>query len=133
MSLLKSVLPFLTNQAARFIPRAIGRSYFSGSFLLSFLLWYDFKILVKSRGGYNFTIVQFYVSHCLLTFGRSNFFHLKAKYPVFHFLDLDGTISNLIQPKINKKRQNFYRFLKVSLFYPLYEFGILVQIYQLII
>ena len=35
--LLKSVLPFLTNQAARFTSRGIGRSYFSGNFLLSFL------------------------------------------------------------------------------------------------
>ena len=52
--LLKSVLPFLTNQAARLTSRAIGRSYFSGNFLLSFLLWYDFKILVKSRGGGTF-------------------------------------------------------------------------------
>ena len=38
------------NQTARFTSRGIGRSYFSGNFLLSFLLWYDFKILVKSRG-----------------------------------------------------------------------------------
>ena len=38
---------FLTNQAVRFIC-GIGRSYFSGNFLLSFLLWYHFKILVKS-------------------------------------------------------------------------------------
>ena len=51
VSLLKSVLPCLTNQAPRFISRGIDRSYFSGNFLLSFLLWYDFKILVKSREG----------------------------------------------------------------------------------
>ena len=38
VSLLKSVLPFLTNQAARFISHGIGRSYFSRSFLLSFFL-----------------------------------------------------------------------------------------------
>ena len=29
-------------------------SYFSGNFLISFLLWYDFKIPVKSRGGGTF-------------------------------------------------------------------------------
>ena len=52
--LLKSVLPFLTNQAVRFTSCGIGRCYFSGNFLLSFLLWYDFKILVKSRGGGTF-------------------------------------------------------------------------------
>ena len=54
MSLLKSALPFSTNQAARFISRGIGRSFFSGNFLLSFLLCYDYKILVKSRVGYIF-------------------------------------------------------------------------------
>ena len=52
MSLLKSVLPF--NQAAWFISHGIGCSYFSRNFLLSFLLWYDFKILVKSRQGGTF-------------------------------------------------------------------------------
>ena len=38
-----------------------------------------------------------------------------------------------MQVKINKNRQNFHRFLKFSLFYPLYDFRILVQIYQSII
>ena len=52
--LLKSVLPFLTNQAARFTSRGIGHSYFSGNFFLLFLLWYNFKILVKSMGGGTF-------------------------------------------------------------------------------
>ena len=37
VSLLKSVLPFLTNQATRFISRGIDHFYFSWSFLLSFL------------------------------------------------------------------------------------------------
>ena len=40
--------------------------------------------------------VHFYVKHHVLVFGRSYFFKLKAKYPVFHFLDLFGTILNLI-------------------------------------
>ena len=44
-------LPFLLNQAVWFISRGIGFSCFSGNFLLSFLLWYDIKILVKLRGG----------------------------------------------------------------------------------
>ena len=39
---------FLTNQVARFISLGIGRSYFSGDLLLSFLLWYDLQIIVKS-------------------------------------------------------------------------------------
>ena len=48
------VLPFLTNEAARFISHGIGRFYFSGNLLLTFLLWYDLKILVKSREGGTF-------------------------------------------------------------------------------
>ena len=48
------VLLFLTNQAAWFISRGIGGSYFSRNFVLSFILWYDLKILVKSRGGGTF-------------------------------------------------------------------------------
>ena len=54
MSLLKSVLSFLNNQAMQFISRGIIRTNFSVNFLLSFLLWYDFKILVKLRGGGTF-------------------------------------------------------------------------------
>ena len=50
VSLLKSILLFLTNQAMQFISRGIGRCYFSGNFILTFFLWYDFKILVKSMG-----------------------------------------------------------------------------------
>ena len=49
--LLKTILSFLTNQTARFISYGIGHSYFSQNLLLSFLLWYDFKIQIKLRGG----------------------------------------------------------------------------------
>ena len=129
VSLLKSVLPCLTNQAPRFISRGIDRSYFSGNFLLSFLLWYDFKILVKSRGGGTFLSLASSVN----VWQKQFFFQLKAEYLAFHFLDLSETILNLMQVKINKNRQNFHRFLKFSLFYPLYDFRILVQIYQSII
>ena len=92
VSLLKSVLPFLTNQAARFISRGIGRSYFSGNFLLSFLLWYDFKILVKSRGGGTFLSLASSVN----VWQKQFFFQLKAEYLAFHFLDLSETILNLM-------------------------------------
>ena len=51
MSLLKTVLPFFTNQTMQFISHGIGCSYFSQNLLLSFLLWYGFKIQVKLRGG----------------------------------------------------------------------------------
>ena len=126
MSLLKTVLSFLTNQATQYRSCGIGRSYFSQNLLLSFLLWYDFKIQVKSRGG-GLALSVNVLAEVIF------FFKLKAKCPVFHFLDLFRTILNLIQPKINKKRQNFCCFLKLFLFYPLYDFRILVQIYQSII
>ena len=84
--------------AAQFISCGIGCSYFSGSFLLSFLfLWYDFQILVKSRGGGTFLSLASSVNVRNLFF-----FQLKTEYLVFHFLDLNGTILNLIQVKINK-------------------------------
>ena len=113
-SLLKSVLPFLTNQAVRFILCGIGHSYFSGNFLLSFLLWYDFKILVKSRGGGTFL----YLASSVNIQQKQFFFQLKAKYPIFHFLDLDRTILNLIKSKINKKMSKFPLFFKVFLILP---------------
>ena len=119
----------LTNQAAQFISRGIGRSYFSRNFLLWFLTWYFFRILVKPRRGSTFLCLASSVNVLQKYFC----FHLKAKYPAFHFLDLDETILNLILPKINKKRQNFHRLLKFSLFHPLYDFQIFVQIYQSII
>ena len=88
------------DQSSYAISHSIGCSYFSRNFLLSFLLlWYEFKILVKSRGGGTFLCLSLSVN-----VWQKQFFYLKAKYPVFHFLDLDGTILNLILPKINKKR-----------------------------
>ena len=56
MSLVKSILLFLNNQAALFISRGIGRSYFSGNFPLSYHSFngITFEILVKSRGGGTF-------------------------------------------------------------------------------
>ena len=60
----------LTNQATWFISRGIGRSYFSENFLLSFLLCYDFKILVKSRAGGSFlclgSSVNVWQAKCLI-------------------------------------------------------------------
>ena len=84
-------LLFLTNQAAGFISCGIGHSNFSWNFILSFLLWYDFKILVKSRRGGTFLSVALSVNVC-----QKYFFQLKAKYLVFNFLGLDVTILNLI-------------------------------------
>ena len=47
------------DQSSCTISHGIGCSYFSGNFLLSFLLWYDFKILVKSSGGGTFLSLAF--------------------------------------------------------------------------
>ena len=58
VSLLKNFLPFLTNQAAQFISHGIYWSllYFREySSIIHFdALWYDFKILAKSREGVHF-------------------------------------------------------------------------------
>ena len=76
----------LKNQAAWFISRGISRSYFSRNFLQSFLLWYDFKILVKSRGGGTFSCL----ASSVLTFGRSNFF-FNWKLNILSFIFLIWT------------------------------------------
>ena len=52
---------------------------------------YDFQILVKSRGGGIFLSLASSVK----VWQEYFFFQLKAKYLVFHFFDLDGTIFNL--------------------------------------
>ena len=82
VSLLKTVLPFLTNQAAWFISRGIDQSYFSQNLLLSFILWYNSRFKLNRGEG-----VHFYVSHRLLTFDRSNFFfNWKLNISSFIFL-----------------------------------------------
>ena len=82
MILLKIVLPFLTNQAARFISCGIGHSYFSGNFLSSFFLWHSFKILVKQRGGGTFSSLALSVNVCQKYF----FFYWKLNILSFIFL-----------------------------------------------
>ena len=74
--------------------------FFSGIFF--YHSFYGMAVRFQSKQGEG---VSFYIQLCLLAFGRSNvFLQLKTKYSVFHFLHLGGTILNLIQPKINKKR-----------------------------
>ena len=71
MSLLKTVLPFLTNQAAQFISCGIGRSYFSQIY---FYHWfYGMISRFKSNSGEG---VHFYLclALSLLTIGGSNLF-----------------------------------------------------------
>ena len=129
VSLFKSILPFLTNQAARFIWHGISQSYFSGNFLLSFLLRYDFKILVKSRAGCTFWCLASSVNIPQKCF----FFKWKLNISPFIFLILTEQCWVWFSQKLTKKCRNFHCFLKFFLFCSLYDFRILVQIYQSII
>ena len=63
------------------ISHGISRCYFRGNFLLSFLLWHDLKVLVKSRGGGTFLWLALSVN----VWPNYFLFHLRAKYPVFSF------------------------------------------------
>ena len=107
----KSVLPFLTNQVGHFISQGMSHYYFSRNFLLSFLLWYDFKI----QGGSKFLCLSSSVNNRIVC--QQFFFNWKLNI-VFHVLDLDKTILNLIKPKITKKHQNFHHFFKFPYFTP---------------
>ena len=107
-----SVLQFFTNRDAQFISYGIGCSHFSSNLLLSFLSWHDFKILVKSRGVHTFLCLALSVNVQL-----KHFLKLKAKCPVFYFLDLNVGILNLVYISENwKKRPKFALLLKVFLF-----------------
>ena len=120
MSLLESVLSFLTNQAAQFTSCGIGCSYFSWNFPLSLLLWYDFKILVKSMAGGTFLSLA----------STGNVQQQSFKYAVFYFLDLEGAILNLIWLKINKKCQNFHHFSKFCLVFFQKSVGNMINHYK---
>ena len=122
----QNVVQVLTNQAGWFISYGISCSYFSRNLILSFLLWHDFKVLVKSRGGGTFLCLASSVNF------QKNFFWLKAKCPVFYFLDLDGEILNLIYLKIRRNGQNFV-FESFFFLNSMDNFEIKVQIYQPII
>ena len=50
----KAICRFWPIKLPWFVSRCIVCSYFYRNILLSLLLWYDFKILVKSRGGGTF-------------------------------------------------------------------------------
>ena len=112
VNLLKYVLPFLTKQTAQFFSCGISRSYFSRSFLLSFLLWYDFKIQVKSRRGGTFLCLALSVN-----VRQKHFFKLKAKYPSLIFLIWMEQCWIWFGQILTKKHRTFYRFLKFFKFY----------------
>ena len=61
------------------------------------------------------------------------FFNWKLNIPSFIFLIWTEQFWIWFSQKLTKNRRNFHRFLKFLLFYPLYVFRILVQIYQSII
>ena len=76
--------------------------YFSGNLLLRFLLWHDLKIEVKSRG------TREYIFMSTVTYQQiaEVFFSVKSKCPIFHCLELDGRVLNLIYRTIRRKGQN---------------------------
>ena len=114
MSLLKTVLPFLTNQATWFISCVIGHSYFSRNFLLSFLLWYDFKIQVESRGGATFLCLASSVNVL-----RSNFsFNWKLNISSFIFLIWSKQFWIWFNQKLTKNIKFFVVFWSYSYFNP---------------
>ena len=117
-------MPVLTNQAARLISCGILCSHFSGTLLLSFLLGYDFGILVKSRGG-----VHSNVTSVSIQFG---FFKWNAKCPVYHFLGLKRRILNLIYLNISRKGQVYIAFVSF-LFRPparLWKYGLDLSVHD---
>ena len=119
----------LTNQATRFISCGIGCSYFSRNFLLSFLLQYDFKILVKSSVGGTFLCLASFVN--VWQFFFCFFLIWKLNILSFIFLIWEEQFWMLFSQKLTKNMSKFLSFFKsFSLFYPLYDFWILVQIYQ---
>ena len=96
---------FLSNQAAQFISRGISHSYISGNFLLSFLLWYDFKILVKSRRGGIFLCLALSVNV------RQEFFFFIWMLNILSFIFLIWTEQFWIwfSQKLTKKvKKNFF-------------------------
>ena len=60
------------------------------SSIIPFMIWLKDSSQIKGRG---YTFKSSIISKRLT---EVIFFQLKAKYPAFHFLDLDGTILNLI-------------------------------------
>ena len=112
MNLLKYVLPILTKQTTQFISCSISRSYFSRNFLLSSLLWHDFKIQVKSRRGGTFLCLPLSVN-----IRQKHFFKLKAKYPSLILLIWMEQFWIWFGKILTKKHRNFYRFLKFFIFY----------------
>ena len=67
---------------------------FFGEFacIILFMVWFQGSSRIKGRGYIFVPSIFMSVKHS----ARVDFFKVKAKYPVFHFHDLDGTILNLI-------------------------------------
>ena len=115
-----SVLPILSKQVAQFISCGdIGCFYFSWEYTSSTIPFACMISRFQSNQGKRKGI-DFHVLACivclLLTFSRSIYF---IKCPVFHFLNLHGSILNLVYSylKIRRQDQNLGAvILKVFLF-----------------
>ena len=101
------------NQSNHVIYLTCYRSLFSRDFLLSFLLWYHFKILVKSRGGgTTFLCLASSVNIWLKYF----FFNWKLNILSFIFLIWMEQFWIWFSQKSTKKCQNLHHLLRFSLF-----------------
>ena len=73
--------------------------YFSRNLLLSFLLWHGLKFWpIQGKG------LLFQVNHCLSLLSKHIYFWKIWMSSLFHFVDLDGTILNLIRKFANKTK-----------------------------
>ena len=103
----------LSYQAARFISRGIGRSYFSRNFLLWFLTWYYFRILVKPRRGGTFLCLASSVN----VLQKHFFFIWRLNIPPFIFLTCTKQFWIWFCRKL-KKTSKFSSLIKVFLILP---------------
>ena len=79
--------------------------YFYHSFYGIPFLLFLFKTLVKSRQRSTFSCLNVVCQQ-----SAEVFFLLKVKCPVFHFMDLDCRVLNLIYLKIRRKGKNLHCF-----------------------
>ena len=87
---------------------------FCGNFLLSFLLWYHFKILVKSRGGDTFLSLPSSVN----VWQKQFFFSWKLNIPSFIFLIWTEQFWIWFSPKLTKTVEISINFKSFCYFTP---------------
>ena len=105
VSLLKSILLFLTNQAVRCNSCGICHSYFPRNlFLIPFMAW-----------------IQYSIQQPPWTFSGSLFFFNWKLSNQSYFLDLDRGILNLIYLKIRRYNQNLVPWTNLKSWFKIYQ------------